>query len=355
MRKATEIVLTSEEQSLLDSWQRAGSTEQRLSLRAQIILGCATGRQTMVVARELGVMPYVVSKWRKRFAAARVAGLQDTPRSGKPRTYTAETEKRVLAQLDQPPPKGYAQWNGPLLAKSLTDVSDHQVWRVMRAHGIQLQRRRSWCVSTDPEFAPKAADIVGLYLDPPANAVVLAVDEKPHIQALERAQGWLRLPDGKAVTGFNHEYLRHGTSTLFAALEVATGLVRTGHYSRRRRREFLNFMNEVVRDYPARDIHVVLDNLSTHKPKYDRWLSRHPRVHFHFTPTRASWLNQIEVWFSLLSRQALRGANFISTAQLRRAIDDFVHVHNAQAAPFEWRKTYVHPVPLKHSYSDLRK
>jgi transposase len=354
MRKAAEIVLTAKEKSDLEAWQRSGSTEQRLALRAQIILGCAAVGQTTAVAGKLGVMPYVVSKWRKRFAAGRMAGLQDTPRSGKPRTYTAETEKRVLAQLDQPPPKGYAQWNGPLLAQSLQDVSEHHVWRVLRNHGIQLQRRRSWCLSTDPEFAPKAADIVGLYLDPPANAIVLAVDEKPHIQALERAQGWLRMPNGKALTGFSHEYARHGTSTLFAALEVATGLVQAGHYSRRRRREFLDFMNEVVANHPEKEIHVVLDNLNTHKPKQDRWLARHPNVHLHFTPTHASWLNQIEVWFSLLSRQALRGASFRSTIQLRRAIDDFIHAHNRKAAPFEWRKTFVTPSRLKHSYSELR-
>ena len=355
MRRATEIVLTTEERSTLVAWRRSGSTEQRLALRAQIILACAAGGQTTVVASELSVMPYVVSKWRKRFAAGRMAGLQDTPRSGKPRTYTGETEKRVLAQLDQSPPKGYAQWNGPLLAQSLKDVSEHHVWRVLRTHGIQLQRRRSWCISTDPEFAPKAADIVGLYLDPPANAVILAVDEKPHIQALERAQGWLRLPDGKAVTGFNHEYVRHGTSTLFAALEVATGLVQAGHYSRRRRREFLDFMNDVVASHPKKEIHVVLDNLNTHKPKQDRWLARHPNVHFHFTPTHASWLNQIEVWFSLLSRHALRGASFLSITQLRQAIDDFINAHNHTAAPFEWRKTFVTPSRPKHSYSDLRK
>jgi transposase len=343
MRKATEIVLTTEERDTLNSWVRAGSTEQRLNLRARMILACAQGQQTTKVATEMGVMPYIVSKWRKRFAADRLAGLQDAPRTGKPRTYTAETQRRVLAKLDEPPPQGYSRWNGTLLAQSLKDVSAAQVWRVMRTHGIQMQRRRSWCVSTDPEFAPKAADIVGLYLDPPAHAVVLAVDEKPHIQALERAQGWLRLPNGKAVTGFNHEYVRHGTSTLFAALEVATGLVTAGHYARRRRREFLDFMNEVVASYPGQEIHVVLDNLSTHKPRYDAWLTRHRNVHFHFTPTHASWLNQIEVWFSLLSRRALRGASFAPVVQLRRAIDAFIRVHNDNAAAFEWRKTFVAP------------
>lgn len=354
MRKATEIVLTTAEKDTLNGWIRSGSIEQRFNLRARIVLACAQGRQTTEIAKEMKIMPYIVSKWRKRFAADRLAGLQDAPRSGKPRTYTAETEKRILAQLEESPPSGYSQWNGTLLAQSLGDISPDQVWRVMRRHGIQMQRRRCWCVSTDPEFAPKAADIVGLYLDPPANAVILAVDEKPHIQALERAQGWLRLPNGKAVTGFNHEYVRHGTSTLFAALEVATGLVKAGHYARRRRREFLDFMNELIASYPGQQIHVVLDNLSTHKPRYDAWLRRHPSVHFHFTPTHASWLNQIEVWFSLLTRHALRGASFTSVAQLRHAIDEFVRAHNQKAAPFEWRKATVVPKGFTDSYYNLR-
>ena len=161
-------------------------------------------------------------------------------------------------------------------------------------------------------FAQKAADVVALYLQPPENAVVLSVDEKPHIQALERAQGWLKLPNSKALTGFNHEYKRHGTTTLFAALEITTGLVKAGHYRRRRRVEFLHFMNRIVAQHPGWEMHVILDNLNTHKPKHDRWLARHKNVHFHFTPTHASWLNQVEVWFSILSRHALAGASFTS-------------------------------------------
>ena len=210
-------------------------------------------------------------------------------------------------------------------------------------------------MSTDPAFARKAADIVGLYLDPPEHAVLLAVDEKPSIQALERAQGWLRLPNGRALSGFSHDYTRHGTTALFAALEVATGQVTAGHYSRRRRREFLDFMNTVIAEYPHRELHVVLDNLSTHKPKTDGWLQRHPQVHFHFTPTRASWLNQVEIWFSILSRRALRGASFTSPRELRDAIDRFIEAHNQTAAPFEWRKREVRPVGLKNYYGYLRK
>jgi len=209
-------------------------------------------------------------------------------------------------------------------------------------------------VSTDPQFAAKAADIVGLYLNPPEHAVVLCVDEKPSIQALERAQGWLRLPNGKALTGFSHCYKRHGTTTLFAALEVASGLVKTGHYTRRRRREFLDFMNQVVAQYPGRPIHVILDNLNTHKPKCDRWLKRHPQVHLHFTPTYASWLNQVEIWFSIMSRAALAGASFTSPAQVREAIDAFTDVHNGSAAPFEWTKSVVYQKTPKKHVSNLR-
>jgi transposase len=281
--------------------------------------------------------------------------LSDSARSGKPVKYDHGTEKQVLALLDQLPPKGYAQWNGRLLAEALPEVSKDQVWRILRRHDISLERRRSWCISTDPEFGQKAADVVGLYLNPPEKALLLAVDEKPSIQALERAQGYLRLPDGKAVNGFSHCYTRHGTTTLFAALEVTTGLIKAAHYKRRRRREFLDFMNEIVAEHPGREIHVVLDNLNTHKPKDDRWLKRHPEVHFHFTPTYSSWLNQVEVWFSILSRQALRGASFTSPVQLRQAIDDFVAVYNETAAPFEWRKAVVFPSALKAKYSNLRK
>jgi len=256
--------------------------------------------------------------------------------------------------LDEAPPKGFARWNGTLLAKALKDVSADHIWRVLRQRRISLERRHSWCISTDPQFAVKAADVVGLYLNPPEHAVVLCIDEKPSIQALERAQGWLRLPNGQAMTGFSHCYKRHGTTTLFAAMEVATGLVKTGHYQRRRRREFLDFMNEVVAQYPKREIHVVLDNLNTHKPKRDLWLARHPNVKLHFVPTYASWLNQVEVWFSLLSRNALAGASFTHPTQVREAIDAFTAAHNKSAAPFEWTKTVVHQSRPKKYVSELR-
>ncbi|MGH7626463.1 MAG: IS630 family transposase [Gemmatimonadaceae bacterium] len=352
---AAILTLSPEETETLERWTRAGRSEHRQAFRARIILRAAAGAGTNAIAQALGTRPATVSKWRTRFATRRLAGLRDAPRPGKPRVYTAATERRILAQLDERPPAGYTHWNGRLVARALGDVSADQVWATLRKYRIALARRRSWCVSTDPEFARKAADLVALYLHPPENALVIAVDEKPHIQALERAQGYLKFPNGRALTGFAHEYTRHGTSTLFAALVVATGQVVAAHYHRRRRVEFLAFMNRVVAAYPEQDLHVVLDNLSTHKPKHDQWLARHPRVHFHYTPTHASWLNLIEVWFSILSRAALRGASFPSVRALRDAIDAFVTAWQAEAHPFEWTKEVVHQVPLKKHYADLFK
>jgi transposase len=352
MGKKSVVELTPEEEKTLLSWVRSGKTEQRLADRAEIILALSKGKTNAEIASDLETRTARVSKWRRRFAEERLSGLTDAFRSGKPLKYDLDTEKQILAKLDEPPPEGYASWNGRLLAEAL-GISKDQVWRVLRKHDISLQRRRSWCVSTDPEFAAKAADIVGLYLDPPENAVVLCVDEKPHIQALERAQGWLKLPDGRALTGFSHHYKRHGTTTLFAALEVATGLVKTGHYQRRRRVEFLDFMNNIVAEYPNQEIHVILDNLNIHKPKNDMWLKRHKNVHFHYTPTSACWLNQIECWFSILSRSALKGASFTSAEQLRKAIDDFVKVYTKNAAPFQWTKRHVYTKEFHKKYANL--
>jgi transposase len=352
-RPALKIELSEIERQQLERWRRAGKTEKRMLVRIEIVELAAQGLSSRQIAMRLKRRRPTVLKWRRRFCLQRLEGLRDAPRSGPRRRYTAATEQRILAQLDQPPPAGRGRWNGRLLAQALGDVSAWQVWAVLRKHGVELERRHSWCVSTDPEFTRKAAEIVGLYLDPPAGAVVLSVDEKPAIQVLERAQGWLRLPNGRSLRGFNHEYQRHGTTTLFAALEVFTGTVRTAHYPRRRRREFLDFMNPLVASYPGRELHVIVDNLSTHKPKHDRWLGRHPNVHFHYTPTHASWLNQVECWFSILSRQALQGASFTSVGQLRQAIDRFVSQYNQTATPFEWTKRDVKPGQLKHRYSDL--
>jgi transposase len=353
-RQATIVTLTEAEQDALESLVRSATTEQRYVLRARIVLAAATGASNQAIAADLRVREATVCRWRCRFAAGRLAGLNDQPRPGRGRLYDERTDRRILAQLDEPPPAGYSHWTGTLLGQVL-DLPADQVRRILRRLQINLHQVKSWCLSTDPDFAAKASDVVGLYLSPPEGAVVLCMDEKPSIQALQRAQGWLRLPNGRAITGAAHEYKRNGTTTLFAALQVATGHVFAGHYRRRRRREFLDFMNDVVAQYgPDTELHVILDNLSTHKPKRDRWLKRHPNVRLHYTPTHASWLNQIETWFSKLSRAALRRASFESVRQLREAISAYIAAHNEQAEPFEWTKADVRPKPVKHKYADLR-
>ena len=337
----------------METWVRRTTTEQRTAQRARIVLEAEAGKTTKEIAALLQVRPATVSKWRTRFAQQRLMGLADAPRPGKPAVYDETTERRILQQLDELPPDGYTTWTGGLVAKALGDVSADKVWRVLRRYDIHLQRRHSWCLSTDPQFAQKAADIVGLYLDPPEGALVISVDEKPSIQALERAQGWLRLPNGAAVRGRTHEYKRHGTTTLFAALEVHSGLVHIGHARPDASGEFLDFMNPLVAQYPDTELHVVLDNYSTHKPKHDRWLQRHPRVHFHYTPTHASWLNQVEVWFSILTAAVLKHLSATDPGQVRAAIDRFTAARNQHPVPFEWTKRVVRQGKLHHKYADL--
>src|SRR5438270_978205 len=339
--KAADVRLTPEDRAVLEARVRASTTEQRDVFRARIILLAAEGRSTRSIAWSVGTMPRTVSLWRGRFSREGLAGLSDKPRPGSVPKYNAETAKRILAVLDRPPPTGFARWTGKLIAAELGDVHEQQVWRVLRAQKIDLSGRKSWCESRDPEFAAKAADVVGLYMAPPHNAVVLCIDEKPSIQALERAQGYLKLPNGRALTGHSHDYKRHGTTTLFAAFEVATGKVRGVHKKRRRRKEFLAFMDEVVVTYPKTRLEVILDNLNTHK-KNEEWLVRHPLVTFHYTPTRASWLNQVEGWFSILQGQSLTGASFTSVEQLKEHIDAFIQRYNENAEPFVWTKSKVH-------------
>src|SRR5689334_7865272 len=345
--KAVEVRLMPEDRAVLEGLVRSPATTQREALRARIVLLAADGRSTRSIADEVGAMPTTVSTWRGRFARDGLAGLADKPRPGPQPKYDKETGRRILAVLDRPPPAGFARWNGPLIATELGDVHEQQVWRFLRAQKIDLSGRKSWCESDDPEFVAKAADVVGLYMAPPENAIVICVDEKPSIQALERAQGYLKLPNGRALTGHSHDYKRNGTSTLFAAFEVATGKVTASHKNRRRRVEFLDFMNDIVADHPDTAIHVILDNLNTHKPKNDRWLKRHPDVHFHFTPTRASWLNQVEIWFSILEGKSLHGASFTSVKQLREHIDAFIAAYNQNAKPFVWTKAKVHQRRVK--------
>src|SRR6266540_6717170 len=223
--KAREVRLKPKDRKVLEACCRSPVTLQREVKRARIVLLAADGLSTRSIAKEVGVQPRIVSKWRHRFADHGLAGLNDRPRAAKQPIYGPATNKRILALLDKPPPAGYARWTGPLLAKTLQDVDVQYVWRFLREHKIDLAARKSWCESNDPEFTAKAADVVGLYVAPPAKAIVLCVDEKPSIQALERAQGYLKLPNGHALTGQSHDYKRHGTTTLFAALDVATGKI----------------------------------------------------------------------------------------------------------------------------------
>jgi transposase len=321
--------------------------------RAQIVLGCVAGDRVKDVARRCRTRPNTVIKWRDRFARLGLEGLEDAPRPGARRIYGEDFRDRVLATLEGPPPTGQASWDGAAVAAAVGG-SVHAVWRVLRKEGICLQRQRSWCVSTDRQFAAKAADIIALYLNPPEKALVISVDEKPSIQALERATGYVETDNGKIVRGLKSTYRRHGTLNLFAALNVATGLINTRKTTLKRREEFLQFMDQVVAEVPPdREVHVILDNYCTHK-RCDAWLARHPNVHFHFTPTSASWLNQIEIWFGIMSRKALRGASFRSVTELAQAIDAFVAAYNPNAKPFKWRKREVRGTQLKNTIVNLR-
>jgi len=334
--------------------RRAGSrTEaQHVVERARIVMGCLEGRPMKVIAAELGLRANTAILWRQRFVAHGLAGLSDAPRPGRRRHYDAGFRQRLLAALEQPPPTGQAQWDAPSLARQLSSSPD-AVWRQLRQEGISLQRRRSWCVSCDPDFAPKAADIVGLYLHPPENGLVVCVDEKPSIQALERRHGYVRTGSGRVVRGYQSTYRRHGTLNLFAALQVATGALHGRITQRKRRVEFLEFMDELVAELPdAQELHVVLDNYCIHK-KCDAWLAAHPQVHFHFTPTSASWLNMVEIWFSLLQRQALRNGNFHDATELRQAIEAFIAAWRERAHPFVWRKREVKGAQLRNTIANL--
>lgn len=337
----------------LERLSRSRTDEARLVERAQIILACLSGKRNDEVAAEHGTQAGTVGTWRKRFAAEGLAGLYDKPRSGKPAKYAAaELKQRIIAKLEEKPPAGLVAWDGGSLAKELR-VSDDAIWRILRKEGIQLRRHRSWCVSTDPEFTAKSADLIGLYLAPPQKALVLCVDEKPSIQALERTTGYVQTSSGKIVRGLKSTYKRHGTINLFAALNVATGTIRSKTTKEKKRPDFQLFMDEIVATVPGdKEIHVILDNYCTHK-KNETWLSEHPNVHFHFTPTSASWLNQVEIWFGILSRKTLSGASFASTDQLVEAIESFVTSYNETASPFVWRKREVKGSQLRNTIANF--
>ena len=352
-RIAVGINCTTDDKRELERLSKSRTDESRMVERAKIVLGCLAGRRNDEIASELGIQAATAGIWRKRFAAEGLAGLRDRARPGKPPVYPAqELRQRILKQLEAPPPAGLASWDGGTLAKAL-EVSDDAVWRILRKEGIQLRRLRSWCVSTDPEFAAKAADVIGLYLSRPQNALVLSVDEKPSIQALERKTGYVCTSSGKIVRGLKSTYKRHGTINLFAALNVATGTIQTKTTETKKRPDFQAFMDDIIKDVPTdQEIHVILDNYCTHKKNHD-WLAKHPNVHFHFTPTSASWLNQVEIWFGIFSRKTLSGASFISIEQLVQAIEAFIAAYNQSASPFVWRKREVKGAQLRNTIANL--
>lgn len=351
-KRAIVLQCDLEQRQQLEKLCNGRTTEKQLAERANIVLLCAQGKTNQQVALELKTSRPTVIKWRRRYAQHGLKGLRDKQRSGKPKKYGNNLREKILKTLEQPAPKGYASWDGHTLATAV-GASDDAVWRFLRKEGIQLQRSRSWCVSTDKEFAAKSADIIGLYLNPPINALVICIDEKPSIQALERARGYVETSSGKIVQGMKSTYKRHGTLNLFAALNVATGNVKTQTTLQKKRPDFQAFLDSVVLDVPTdREIHVILDNYSTHK-RNDEWLAKHPNVHFHFTPTSASWLNQVEIWFGIFSRKALRNASFKDVEALRQAIEDFVSVYHENAKPFVWRKREVKGSQLKNTIVNL--
>jgi transposase len=352
-RHAPVLECSDEDKASLIAISKSRAEEARTVERARIILARLEGKEIQQVARELRVSIPTVSKWCKRFSLWGLKGLRDDPRSGKPTKYGAAFRNRVLALLEEPPPPGMSHWDGPAVADRLGS-SVYAVWRILRREGIHLQRHRSWCVSTDKEFAAKAADVVGLYLNPPLNAVVLSVDEKPSIQAIERPSGYVETDSGAVVRALKSTYKRHGTLNLFAALEVGTGQVKTKITDYKKRADFQSFLEGVIAEQPVdQEIHVILDNYTTHK-KNDDWLSKFEgRVQFHFTPTSASWLNQIEIVFSLLQRKALNGGSFKNKDQLRDAIEAFIRRHNERAKPFRWRKRDVKGSQLRNTVVNL--
>ena len=329
--------------SAVERWElerlvRASSTAQQTVVRAQIVLAASGGQPSRQIAGQLGVSEPTVKLWRQSFSERGLDGLVDRPRSGRPRLYDDEQVARVVAKTLELPPGGETHWSVRRLAEA-TGLSHTTVHRIWREHKLRPHQTRTFKYSADPELEAKVVDLVGLYLDPPAKAFVLCIDEKTQIQALDRTQPTLPIKPGKAAR-MTHDYKRNGTTSLYAALEIANGHVTGTCQPRHTHREFLAFLNQIVRAYPRRPLHVVLDNSSTHSTaQVQAWLTRHRRVHFHFTPKSASWMNLAESWFSILSRQQLRRGVYHDVPELINAIETFIASYNDRARPFIWTKT----------------
>ncbi len=340
-RAAAVIELSEQEERELGAVLRTPSVSQQQALRARIVLRAAQGATNTQIAAEVGVSLPTVGLWRGNFARRRLDGLADAPRSGRPREIDDDQVGRVLAKTLEPPPDGTTHWSVRRLAQA-TGISATTVHRIWKEHKLKPHQVRSFKFSKDPQLAEKVVDVVGLYLDPPEGALVLCIDEKTQIQALDRTQPTLPIKPGKAAR-MTHDYKRNGTTSLYAALEIATGEVTGACYARHRHQEFLAFLNRLVRTYPRVPLHVVLDNSSTHStPEVERWLARHKRVHFHFTPTSASWMNMVEIWFSILTTQQVRRGVYHDVPELIAAIEHFIEHYNQRAQPFVWTKTAEH-------------
>src|SRR5512144_550595 len=335
-----EITLSVAEREQLERWARRRKSAQGLALRSRIVLGCAGGENNTRLARRLGVSVPTVRKWRGRFASDRLDGLVDEPRPGRPRTVSDErVEEVVVKALESVPPDGGTHWSTRQMAE-VAGVSQSTVSRVWRAFGLQPHRVEHWKLSKDPLFVEKVRDIVGLYLNPPERALVLCVDEQSQIQALDRSAPTLPMLPGTPARA-PHDYPRHGTSSLFPALDATRGKVLRSLHARHRAIEFKQFLQKIDRQVPAElDVHLILDNYSTHKtPAIKRWLATHPRFHVHFTPTGASWLNLVERWFAELTARKLKRGVHVSVRALNADIDAWVEHWNEDPKPFVWTKT----------------
>ena len=338
-RPIPELILSAEERETLQGWAQRRKTAQALALRARIVLACAAGKNNTAVSAALRVCQLTVGKWRGRFVAKRLEGLLDEPRPGAPRRIGDAEVERVLTLTLESMPSNATHWSTRLLARRC-GMSQAAVSRIWRAFALQPHRSETFKLSRDPLFIEKVRDLVGLYLNPPDRALVLCVDEKAQIQALDRTQPLLPMRPGQ-IERRTHDYERHGTTSLFAALEMASGKVIGECHRRHRVVEFRRFLNTVDAAAPADlDVHLILDNHGTHKtPLIQRWLVRHPRYHLHFTPTGASWINLVERWFATLTERQLRRGVHRSTQELEAALRHYVETYNQDPQPFVWTKT----------------
>jgi len=339
-RHPEKYTIKDSDKKVLEAWLRSPSTIQSLALRAKVILKSAEGQSPEEVSSELGISLRTVYIWRKRFKDNGLEALHDRPRSGQPTKMSAETVKKVLRLTVERLPRGETHWSIRSMAMH-AGISTWQVRQIWKSADLRPHRLKSFKISNDPDFAEKVIDIVGLYMNPPDNALVLSVDEKTQIQALDRTQPMLQLKPGQ-IERRTHDYKRHGTTNLYAAFDILTGEVMGRITRRHRSQEFLGFLRQVEKNTPQNmELHIILDNSSTHKTEaVNMWLAAHPRIHTHFTPTSASWLNAVEGWFSILERKAIRRGAFTSVADLKKAIQRFINSHNSSSAkPFKWTKT----------------